>query len=286
MTDSTWYDRWRGDTLEGRTKIDLAQDIANAINTSGVIIQRTGRSVKERIQQIESKYKEASDWRQRTGSGVTSESSLREALTKYCKYYFELQPVMEDRPHVRPPYTNQMDDEIDNQSEDDSLLGRYVHRLDEDGARMRDDEDGTRKRDDDIDDEITRIHVDRENSSVTSDVNVIRRVSPVATSAPNKKRKATPSFVQLNSAVKCIRRSTHIPSKTLLGASDGINEYYSWKAEAELETSRSKLKKFNGAIRTTMSVAKNYKHNISVYRFVSSLASPPLFRSFPFHTML
>jgi len=197
--------------------------------------------VKERIQQIESKYKEASDWRQRTGCGVTSESSLHEALTKYCKYYFELQPVMEDRLHVRPPYTNQMDDEIDNQSDDDSLLGRNVHRLDEDGARMRDDEDGTRKRDDDNDDEITRIHVDRENSSVTSDVNVIRRVSPVATSAPNKKRKATPSFVQLNSAVKCIRRSTHIPSKTLLGASDGIKEYYRSKAEAKLETSRSKL---------------------------------------------
>ena len=65
-------------------------------------------------------YKEGNECINNTGSGLhgIELSTLQEwVVNNICKYYYELDPVLRDRPNVRPCYTNE---DVNQDSSDDS----------------------------------------------------------------------------------------------------------------------------------------------------------------------
>jgi len=193
-----------------------------------------GRQVQERIRAIESKYKDAADWLNNTGSGVTDENNLREALVKRCQYYYELQPIMEERPNVRPLYTNQMDVEEDDGDSIDSLLQRH-----EIGNRNKNCSDSS------CSDDTEQGPRTGQNASSNGSVQVrTRSVTPTfhQSSQASVQSKAagrkSGTISSVTSLVKNHRRT--VASKSALSSlTDGINEYYNRKASREtLEQSK------------------------------------------------
>ena len=66
-------------------------------------------------------YKEASKRFNQAGSGFEGLelSTFQDWVVKnVCRYYFELDPILKDRPNVTPWYTNEQEDE----QEDDTCL--------------------------------------------------------------------------------------------------------------------------------------------------------------------
>ena len=56
---------------------------------------------------LEQSYREAIDFISNTGSGITDEKSLQDAITSRCPHYDILKEVMWDRPSSRPLITNE-----------------------------------------------------------------------------------------------------------------------------------------------------------------------------------
>jgi hypothetical protein len=85
-------------------------------------------------------YKNASDEMNTSGMGLTEtdKSTYQEHIVNdVCKYYFDLLPVLGDRPNIYPHYTNEsvrkdnIVETFDNQSDDDneSLFDEYGNRI-------------------------------------------------------------------------------------------------------------------------------------------------------------
>ena len=90
---------------------------------------RSPDSIKSKIIRIMGTYKEASERMHRTGNGITDPlkySSFQEYIVReVCRYYFELEPILKDRPNVTPWATNEDDSDDSTDSdisdeEDDS----------------------------------------------------------------------------------------------------------------------------------------------------------------------
>ena len=64
------YEKYKGDTANGKTKIRIANDIAKRINSFNVRKERTGKAVISKIDNLIGAYKLASDWANQTGAGV------------------------------------------------------------------------------------------------------------------------------------------------------------------------------------------------------------------------
>ncbi len=63
------YNRFRS-LSGGRTKIDIAKDVANYINSKEVKVQRTGETVQAKITWIQGCMHETYDWISGTGEGI------------------------------------------------------------------------------------------------------------------------------------------------------------------------------------------------------------------------
>jgi hypothetical protein len=59
LTTEGNYDAFKGDTVRGRTKERICDDIAETIRNSGVTTDRTGAQVQAKIQALEIEYKHA-----------------------------------------------------------------------------------------------------------------------------------------------------------------------------------------------------------------------------------
>lgn len=65
-----------------------------------------------------SKYKSTSDWIFATGQGVREtegEENFKQIVTDKFKYYYELDPILSQRPSIRPAFTT--DDEVINMTQ-------------------------------------------------------------------------------------------------------------------------------------------------------------------------
>ncbi|KAG1710291.1 hypothetical protein DVH05_017295 [Phytophthora capsici] len=77
MTTEGNYDKWRGsDRNNGNTKEFLLKEIVAALKTVG-IEHRSPAQIREKISNIEEKYRLAQDFLSQTGSGITDETTLR-----------------------------------------------------------------------------------------------------------------------------------------------------------------------------------------------------------------
>ncbi|EFP77543.2 uncharacterized protein PGTG_03499 [Puccinia graminis f. sp. tritici CRL 75-36-700-3] len=98
------YQRWRGDTKSGSTKAALANEILGIMAVSG-ITHRDNKGIQTKIQELQNSYSKASDFLRNTGSGLQEEDIQNVALTKLCKYWDELHPIMGSRTVATPLYT-------------------------------------------------------------------------------------------------------------------------------------------------------------------------------------
>ncbi|KAG7386144.1 hypothetical protein PHYPSEUDO_000576 [Phytophthora pseudosyringae] len=114
LSTETNYNKWRGsDRNNGNTKEALLKEIVAELKAE-VITHSTTGEVREKINTIEKQFREAVDFQAQTGSGITSESTLRGEILKRCPYYYKLADVFESRPSIRPRVTS---DDIDDEEE-------------------------------------------------------------------------------------------------------------------------------------------------------------------------
>ena len=71
--------------------------MTDLITKAGIITERTQNSVKSRIMHLESSFREANDWLNATGQGVTCEKNLREAVLSIYLCDYDLFDVMLER---------------------------------------------------------------------------------------------------------------------------------------------------------------------------------------------
>ncbi len=77
LTTGRNYIRWRGgDKQNWSTKSCMANELSAIIQSKGVLIQRCGKDIHNRINRLEQQYRAASDWLNATSAGVTCEQSL------------------------------------------------------------------------------------------------------------------------------------------------------------------------------------------------------------------
>ena len=77
---------------------------------------RTAKDVMTKICSLESEFRIASDFLNNTGAGIEDEATLKAAVTKRCRFYYELESVMADRVSTRPLYSNE--DVLSDESEE------------------------------------------------------------------------------------------------------------------------------------------------------------------------
>ncbi|KAG1701522.1 hypothetical protein DVH05_010823 [Phytophthora capsici] len=87
--------RWRGDTVGGKTKKALASEIAELIKEAG-ITGRTYKGVLQKINEIQDSYNKAADLKRQSGEGILDEDAAKtfhDKLVAICKHWDILDPV-------------------------------------------------------------------------------------------------------------------------------------------------------------------------------------------------
>ncbi|KAF1782941.1 hypothetical protein GQ600_15049 [Phytophthora cactorum] len=101
------YNKWRGgDKQSGETKAVLAAQISTLIHEKGITHFRKPKDIITKISQLEQSFRDAVDFLNNTGAGITNESSLQQAIEKRCPHYSILKDVLGDRPSTRPLVTS------------------------------------------------------------------------------------------------------------------------------------------------------------------------------------
>jgi hypothetical protein len=73
--------------------------------------------VENKITSLERQFRQATDWAENTGQGVSDPGDFEAAILKRCPLYKELEPIMGERPNARPLSTNEDNEE---EEEDES----------------------------------------------------------------------------------------------------------------------------------------------------------------------
>jgi hypothetical protein len=91
------FSRFRGNN-GGETKLAICQEIADLMKEKGIVAERTGKLILDKIAVIEKSFKVAHDWINQQGQGMlASNEQFEQAVTKRCPYYYELEQIMGDR---------------------------------------------------------------------------------------------------------------------------------------------------------------------------------------------
>ncbi|KAE9281908.1 hypothetical protein PF008_g27768 [Phytophthora fragariae] len=119
------YNKWRGsDRINENTKEALLKAIVSELKAVGIVHRTTG-DIREKISAIERQFREAVDFQVQTGSGITTEATLRGEILKRCPYYYKLADVFDSSPSARPSITS---DGIDEEDEEASSSNAIVQR--------------------------------------------------------------------------------------------------------------------------------------------------------------
>jgi hypothetical protein len=90
----------------GKTKQSIAVEIQNKICEAGIVVNRTTDSIIHKIKELVSSYKDAHQVKHRTGQGIVDKDKLDDEVYGICKYYDLLDPILSDRPAIKPRLTN------------------------------------------------------------------------------------------------------------------------------------------------------------------------------------
>ena len=128
------YSRWKGNK-HGVSKQEIQKQIAETLNREGLEMgierNRTDEQVGNRIEYLQSRFKETFDWAHgTTGQGLLVDSgadSFREAVKQKFKWYYDLLPIMQDRSSTKPTMLSDelrlsSDDEDNNDDKDNNNI--------------------------------------------------------------------------------------------------------------------------------------------------------------------
>ena len=108
---------------DGSTKIDTCKVISEfIISKTGIV--RTPESVQSKLEELIGNYKKGSDFINQTGQGILAdegEETLEEVVKKKYPFYYQLQPVLMNRPNMSVQYNTDMTEipkELDLSDED------------------------------------------------------------------------------------------------------------------------------------------------------------------------
>ena len=109
MFPGNYVNNWRGKDNKGQNKMQVARDIAQVINDSGVIVRRDEKQVRNKIQHLERRFRVAFDFANtETGAGLqeNDRGAFDDAVLQKCPQYFDLLDVFSDRASSKPKATN------------------------------------------------------------------------------------------------------------------------------------------------------------------------------------
>jgi len=98
------YSKYRGGKDQtGKTKETFWQMLSQLIKEKGILVERSAVSVGSKIIRMEAMYKDAADWLAQTGQGVLAEGGdVTDAVKKRCPFFYIIDPIMRDRPSIKP----------------------------------------------------------------------------------------------------------------------------------------------------------------------------------------
>ncbi len=96
-----------GKTESGKTvsttKKQVWQELAELMKEQGVIVEQTAAQIGMKICTLKADYCKANDWLQNTGAGILENGgTIDEGITKRCKYFSLLDPMMSSRAAINP----------------------------------------------------------------------------------------------------------------------------------------------------------------------------------------
>jgi hypothetical protein len=127
LSDNQNFSRWKGDNIHGSTKGVLYQEISTLNANAGIEVHRSPPSILQKICILESQFRHTFDWLTRTGQGlhdegVTDERTIVDCVLKRCRYFYELQHVMQGRASTSLIATNH---DVDEDSDEDDIAASY-----------------------------------------------------------------------------------------------------------------------------------------------------------------
>lgn len=94
----------------------MCGEVVGILKENG-ITHRSNKDIRTKICELERSFREATDWLAQTGQGIrdnqgeVGETTIRNYLSKICRNYDILAPIMLDRPSSRPQFTNEISDD-------------------------------------------------------------------------------------------------------------------------------------------------------------------------------
>jgi hypothetical protein len=95
---------------KGKTKTQHHKQLAILIKEKNPDSEQSEKDVENKITSLERQFCQASDWANNTGQGVDNPGDFEAAIKKGCPLYKELEPIIGDRPNVKPLATNEESD--------------------------------------------------------------------------------------------------------------------------------------------------------------------------------
>ena len=115
-----------GDGNNGTAKTKFHKEIAEFINerNDGKTV-RIAKDVSNKIHKLESQFRTMVDWKNQTGAGLDDPGQVTSYIKSKCKYFYELEAVMGDRPNAEPLSTNEPNSDADDEDDEDEATGGF-----------------------------------------------------------------------------------------------------------------------------------------------------------------